>query len=527
MKTKHFAFLLPAVLLSLSFLGVSAQTITTTSNSINTDSCVRLTNNGVFFGVGDSTTEGQVTILQSFLSEKGYLKVVPNGHFGPATLAAVKEFQGDNGITQNGVAGPATRGKIATLTCGEDELTITPIVETAPILEIEPLPPEESTSFETSSIGDLSVSLMYTGGDANGEEVVIPGGSSATGVNPLIPRTWSWTTTGAASVSASYVIKGENCSLSAGTKIEEGIWQPWIGTKNTGNRFLGSNTRVLDASYFGCVIEATYKARNTRNQTVSSTVKVEYTKKGVVVSTPLPQYSRVTNQNVVTSSKTLTGTSATSIPTITSFISDKMSVKDGETINLSWVAPGATSCSLSNYQSPTVMTFDDPSIKDGKKSVIVLKTHIQTESATASPLRGNAQYKLVCKKGSVSSNPAYVTVSVNGSATSTLASGTPVGTFTPLSPSPTIYPKNITYSLVSTNAKSCSVTDQDGYSYVTWSDNVTQKTIQRITSPKSYTYTTECASGLQGEGVRSEPTMSSFVVTCPPGMTWKGDACTN
>ena len=266
MKKSIFASILSISLLSLSLVSASAQVLTDTLDTPNTPSCVQLTK-GMTTGSKDSTTEGQVSDLQFFLSDKGYLRTDPTGYFGLATLAAVKAFQGDNGITQNGLVGPITRAKIASLTCSGDE----------PVSGNEPV-----STTPSSSIGNLSVNLTYRGGDT-----LVPGGSSAQNVSPLSPRTWSWTTTGAASVSARYSIYGANCVLSAGTTITEENWQPWLGINITGTRFSGSNTRTLGSQYYGCTIEATYKARNTQNQTVASTVKVTFAPSATSVGTPV------------------------------------------------------------------------------------------------------------------------------------------------------------------------------------------------------------------------------------------------
>ena len=66
----------------------------------------------------------QVIQLQSFLSLHGYMQVWPTGYFGPITEAAVKNFQSANGIDVRGWAGPATRGKIAEITCNGDIASI-------------------------------------------------------------------------------------------------------------------------------------------------------------------------------------------------------------------------------------------------------------------------------------------------------------------------------------------------------------------------------------------------------------------
>lgn len=58
-----------------------------------------------------------VLALQNFLHAKGYLKPTPNGYFGPGTFAAVKALQKNLGYSQVGIAGPATRAYIKTVTC--------------------------------------------------------------------------------------------------------------------------------------------------------------------------------------------------------------------------------------------------------------------------------------------------------------------------------------------------------------------------------------------------------------------------
>jgi spore germination protein YaaH len=54
-----------------------------------------------------------VTRLQKILVTKGYLKATPNGHFGPATLAAVKAWQKAVKLPASGMFGPLSRAKIA------------------------------------------------------------------------------------------------------------------------------------------------------------------------------------------------------------------------------------------------------------------------------------------------------------------------------------------------------------------------------------------------------------------------------
>lgn len=51
----------------------------------------------------------EVLALQQLLQREGYLSATPNGYFGSATTAAVKQFQAAQGISQTGTVGPQTR----------------------------------------------------------------------------------------------------------------------------------------------------------------------------------------------------------------------------------------------------------------------------------------------------------------------------------------------------------------------------------------------------------------------------------
>lgn len=56
-----------------------------------------------------------VTSLQTFLHAKGFLLIVGNGHFGPATKKALMDYQVSVGLTPSGKFDPATRNYINTL----------------------------------------------------------------------------------------------------------------------------------------------------------------------------------------------------------------------------------------------------------------------------------------------------------------------------------------------------------------------------------------------------------------------------
>ena len=75
-------------------------------------------------GSTDSTTNGEVTKLQTFLYPN-YLAVAPTGRFYGMTQKAVMKFQREYGITPvRGYVGAVTRAKIKELTCGGTSQTL-------------------------------------------------------------------------------------------------------------------------------------------------------------------------------------------------------------------------------------------------------------------------------------------------------------------------------------------------------------------------------------------------------------------
>lgn len=78
--------------------------------------CLRI-DADLVYGTTDKVSGGPISSIQAYLQSSGYLKVAPNGHFGKATLSAVKKFQTNNGISASGRVGPLTRAAISQKTC--------------------------------------------------------------------------------------------------------------------------------------------------------------------------------------------------------------------------------------------------------------------------------------------------------------------------------------------------------------------------------------------------------------------------
>lgn len=75
---------------------------------------------------GDSVRQ-----LQNYLYEKGYLKVGPNGNYGPSTVAAVKNYQRSNNLVVTGLVGNVSLEHMR-LNCGKGMGIIKNTVSTQP-----------------------------------------------------------------------------------------------------------------------------------------------------------------------------------------------------------------------------------------------------------------------------------------------------------------------------------------------------------------------------------------------------------
>lgn len=100
------------------------------SSSSGGGQCVQFTHS-MYMGVSDSTTAGEVTKLQNFLTKSGdYTYGEITGYFGPATQEAVQRWQAKNGVvsygdpdtTGYGLVGKKTRAKMLG-NCTSDTVT--------------------------------------------------------------------------------------------------------------------------------------------------------------------------------------------------------------------------------------------------------------------------------------------------------------------------------------------------------------------------------------------------------------------
>lgn len=102
---------------------VSAQVVGDTPTPQVNSACVDLQYNLTYKKSKDSNTNGEVSDLQSFLQEQGFLNSDPTGYFGALTFSAVKAFQTQNGLLAYGYVGAVTRETIKNVSCNGGEST--------------------------------------------------------------------------------------------------------------------------------------------------------------------------------------------------------------------------------------------------------------------------------------------------------------------------------------------------------------------------------------------------------------------
>ncbi|HWC57733.1 MAG TPA: peptidoglycan-binding protein [Candidatus Paceibacterota bacterium] len=126
-------------------------------------SCTTLTLN---LGVGatDASSGGQVSALQNFLNQYGYMQYPVTGYFGTLTMRAVQSFQSASGFTPVGALGPLTRAKIQSLTCGGGGSTIIPPTgSTVTLLSMSPTYGSVGTFVTLSGYGFVPGDTVHFG----------------------------------------------------------------------------------------------------------------------------------------------------------------------------------------------------------------------------------------------------------------------------------------------------------------------------------------------------------------------------
>lgn len=139
----------------------------------------------LFQGLSDKPNDNSVSKLQAYLYKSGYLKVNPNGYFGPSTNNAIKNYQSANNISNTGRVGPLTRKLIRDNSCMVRSNTAsvinsqtTPVSTPIPVSRISPdkltivtpysgeyLKTDSKVRIQWKDIKDANYSLILEGKD--------------------------------------------------------------------------------------------------------------------------------------------------------------------------------------------------------------------------------------------------------------------------------------------------------------------------------------------------------------------------
>ncbi len=146
--------ILTVAVLALSLLIPAFSFANTHTDDFDTDTiqneCVDLKVN-MRRGSSDARTNGEVSVLQNFLKDEGYLSG-STGYFGTKTRTAVRRFQSEEGIGSTGTpgygnVGGRTRAAIKAMTCGGATTTAT----STPVVTITPNPVVQSVAYSLSA----------------------------------------------------------------------------------------------------------------------------------------------------------------------------------------------------------------------------------------------------------------------------------------------------------------------------------------------------------------------------------------
>ncbi|MEI6238201.1 MAG: peptidoglycan-binding domain-containing protein [bacterium] len=97
----------------------------------------------------NSSSGGEVTLLQNYLLEKGYLNTKPTGRFGEATQSAVIKLQKANNLPATGLVGSMTRALIKKSSC---QNTNTSSIMTSNISQITTAVSQPAVSLPTLNV---------------------------------------------------------------------------------------------------------------------------------------------------------------------------------------------------------------------------------------------------------------------------------------------------------------------------------------------------------------------------------------
>lgn len=240
-KTQYFGGFVVATLLLGSAFSAHAQSngyqYNYTYNNSNT-TCISLTNY-LSLGSVDSGNGGQVTMLQQFLNQTGYLSGV-SGFYNQGTYGAVVNYQREHNIPQTGTVGPVTRIAINQQSCNGNYTNT-----------------NGNTNNNTNN-GSVSISSLSSTSGVSGSSVTIYG-TNLTNSNPVVHF-------GGNTVSTSY--STSNAITFTVPAFSTGTYQIYVsssyGTSNslsytvTGSNNNNNCTYVNGSNQCGCINNQNY-----------------------------------------------------------------------------------------------------------------------------------------------------------------------------------------------------------------------------------------------------------------------------
>lgn len=195
-------------------------------------------------------------------------------------------------------------------------------------------------------------------------------------------------------------------------------------------------------------------------------------------------------------------------PSIEAFRNDGGNLAVGTVPSLYWYVTGTQYCALSeSYGNLTVFNITVPFTPRGDEAL--------------APVRANANliahYTLTCSNAAGTAQKS-IDVPIDPPTPSASLTVDPGGTI--------FFGWNVTYTLSSSNAKSCVVSDENGTVYVAATDNIVSKTVTGVTGVGTHVFSATCYSGLNGSGVASPTFRKTVEVVCgDPQQHWDGSHC--
>ena len=115
-------------LIALLYSGNFAFAQNLTDGDTSNDICINLQTSILRFRSNEASTNGEVSLLQDFLIDKGYLSGSPTGFYGRLTVNAVKSYQREIGVSPTGNVGALTKSFIMRETCDDSQPLPVPVV---------------------------------------------------------------------------------------------------------------------------------------------------------------------------------------------------------------------------------------------------------------------------------------------------------------------------------------------------------------------------------------------------------------